>query len=656
MGIEKLKSIWPGYKVLRSLGKGTYGKVYEVVHQDDENTFTAAVKVISIPSDDDELNQLKSDGLNDEQIKSHFEKIVNEFVTEIKIMYDLKDVTENIVKIEDHEIVQTSRGWEIFIRMELLKSFSAYLREKEELSPEETLDLAIDIASALDSCYKNNIIHRDIKPDNILVSEDGVYKLADFGIAKEISEDALENSHRGTYYYMAPEVAHIKGYDIRADIFSLGLILYKLLNDNRFPFMDLVQPIDIDGKKAALARRLSGEAIPPPIRAGHILGKVVLKCIAYEPEDRYQTPAELKKALVTLKDDEFIYSTAEFDNALLRMHFAEDETSALDQMEYDRLKEALKFDTLLREAGSLFDGALEMTLPDDMKLEDEPKLKDDFSLTETSGQLTTFTDTSLVPKDLDSNVLSLEENNSSEENEDDFFYYQKPKKSFTYKALIAVAVLVVVAIPSFILYNMFFNKSVQSLSIIDQLPDETGSSYIISPEDATSEEPGYEEDLNEPLDLVGEIDEQKVEDTSSSETEEIAPSGSDFTSELAAKQFADFYNSYVSALNAQDASLLTNCNSKVRSYMEGRFEVNKGFSFDLQSIELQKSSIKQVSEKEYQMTLRCKTKTKNKTSGKKSEAIAVWDVTVNADKAITKAVRRENSSKVKLKGEMIQIL
>lgn len=101
----------------------------------------------------------------------------------------------------------------------------------------DVIRLGIDMCRALEVCAKENIIHRDIKPSNIFVSEHGDYKLGDFGVARHLEASCRELSKKGTYDYMAPEVYRDSVYDARADIFSLGIVLYKLMNNGRIPFL-----------------------------------------------------------------------------------------------------------------------------------------------------------------------------------------------------------------------------------------------------------------------------------------------------------------------------------------------------------------------------------------------------------------------------------
>src|SRR5699024_5575777 len=96
-------------------------------------------------------------------------------------------------------------GWIVNIRMELLENVDNYVLENN-ITDKEMLKMAIDIATALQDCEANNIIHRDVKPDNIFVNKKGIYKLGDFGIAKHIEKTVSNMSKKGTENYMAPEL------------------------------------------------------------------------------------------------------------------------------------------------------------------------------------------------------------------------------------------------------------------------------------------------------------------------------------------------------------------------------------------------------------------------------------------------------------------
>ena len=298
MSIEKLNAIWPEWKVAQQLGEGSFGKVYKVVREEHTVTSYAAVKVISIPQSDAELASMRSEGLDENGTRTYFEGIVADFVNEIKMMESMKG-TSNIVSVEDYKVLENPEkiGWDIFIRMELLTPLNDYMADKK-LTEAEVIKLGQDICSALELCVQRNIIHRDIKPENIFVSSFGDFKVGDFGIARELEKTSGSLSQKGTYNYMAPEITTSKSYDATVDIYSLGLVLYKLLNNNRLPFIDPdAQLVAYQDRKNAIDRRFSGDALPAPTAASPHLAQVILAACAFKPTDRFQTPTAFKNAL-----------------------------------------------------------------------------------------------------------------------------------------------------------------------------------------------------------------------------------------------------------------------------------------------------------------------------------------------------------------------
>ena len=247
---QEIEKIWPEWKVVERIGSGAYGSVYKAVRSDHNLTSSAAIKVISIPKDASEMESLRSDGMTQDGTRTYLQGIVDDFVNEIQLMETLKGI-QNIVSVEDYKVVERTGeiGWDIYIRMELLTPFNDW-KGTRTLSEAEVIRLGIDICSALEICEKKQIIHRDIKPENIFINEFGFFKLGDFGIARKLSGTRGGQSIKGTYNYMAPEVASGTNYDGRVDIYSLGIVLYRLLG--------VVASITLIGQVAGMLAAVSG--------------------------------------------------------------------------------------------------------------------------------------------------------------------------------------------------------------------------------------------------------------------------------------------------------------------------------------------------------------------------------------------------------------
>ena len=295
--MENLQSSLPGWEIVRCIGSGSSGKVYELKKKDEYGgDFHCALKVISVPGSQKEYDEML-ETMSEFAMRAKLREKVEEISNEYRLLGALRG-HPNVVNCEDQMIIphENDMGWDIYIRMELLQSLPDYVRENG-MTVENVIKLGSDMCSALELCRENNIIHRDIKPQNIFVSRYGVFKLGDFGVAKA-STIRTSADKVGTYSYMAPEVYKGKGYDDRVDIYSLGMVLYWLLNERRGPFLPMPpQTPTAEQTTDAQIRRFRGETLPQPKNGGAAHKKVVMTACSYKIADRYSDPAEFKRAL-----------------------------------------------------------------------------------------------------------------------------------------------------------------------------------------------------------------------------------------------------------------------------------------------------------------------------------------------------------------------
>ena len=300
---------WPGWETIDLIGRGSFGAVYEIERKLFDETEKAALKVISIPQNSSDIEEMYNDGYDDESITSTFRSHLQNIVAEYSLMRKMNG-SSNIVNCDDVRYIQHDDGcgWDIFIKMELLTPLAKAIPQNP--SEETVVRIAKDMCAALELCKKYDIVHRDIKPQNIFVSPNGDYKLGDFGIAKTV-EKTMGGTKVGTYKYMAPEVYHNQPYSSGADIYSLGLVLYWLLNERRMPFMPLPpEKMRAGMEEESRYRRMNGEKLPAPKHGSEELKAIVLKACAFDPKDRYQSAAEMKQALEALgKAEEQITET-----------------------------------------------------------------------------------------------------------------------------------------------------------------------------------------------------------------------------------------------------------------------------------------------------------------------------------------------------------
>ncbi len=295
---EKIKTAWPGWEVTRTIGQGSFGSVYEIQRIQFEKTEKAAVKVLTIPCDRSIIDELYSEGYDDASISKRLNGELQDIVKEYYLMTELKGHT-NVVNCDDMQYTEHEEGvgWDVFIKLELLTPLFKVFGKGESVSDEAVIKLGKDICRALTLCEKKNIVHRDIKPQNIFRSEFGEYKLGDFGIAKTMEHTTI-GTKTGTYKYMAPEVYSNRPYGHSADIYSLGLILYWLLNEKRMPFLPLPPEVPTSSMEdAARTKRFGGVKILEPKNGSPALKEIILKACEFEPKDRFASAQEMLNAL-----------------------------------------------------------------------------------------------------------------------------------------------------------------------------------------------------------------------------------------------------------------------------------------------------------------------------------------------------------------------
>ena len=365
-----------GWKIIRLLGEGSYGKVFEIERSEFGQTYRAALKVITVPQSSAEVRSVISEGMSVSQAEAYFHGIVEELMHEFSIMFKLKG-TANVVSCEDLRVLEhpDGIGWDILIRMELLHPLLPYVYE-HPMARRDIIRLGIDICKALELCQRYNIIHRDIKPENIFISDNGDYKLGDFGIARTIERTTSGLSKKGTYSYMAPEVYAGREYGFSVDTYSLGLVLYRMLNKNRGPF--LPQPpeaITFSSREQALARRMSGEPLPRPFYGEGRLGEIVLKACAFDPKDRYSSPQQLRQELEAI-----LYTQT--DAAVI---YPDGDELTMDRESYASARYAAAFGTSTSKSASATQGVFTGDYPTKAEATSEERTQSAFGSEEPKG-------------------------------------------------------------------------------------------------------------------------------------------------------------------------------------------------------------------------------------------------------------------------------
>lgn len=262
------------YKILRHIGSGGMAEVY--LAEDLLLSRQVAIKVVRDQFNDDKtlLNQFKHEAQSAARLSNP--SIINIF-----------DVCE-----EDGKS---------FIVMEYVegKTLKDLLEEKGRLTPYQAVKIACDIAAGLSHAHKRNIIHCDIKPHNILITENMMPKIADFGIARMISSMTMvyTNSVIGSVHYLSPEQASGKPITAQSDIYSLGIVLYEMLTGH----------VPFDGNTAVAVAMMHVEKTPPPLSTfvdglPECLQRVIDKALAKDLTKRYATAGEMWQDLKAIKN------------------------------------------------------------------------------------------------------------------------------------------------------------------------------------------------------------------------------------------------------------------------------------------------------------------------------------------------------------------
>ena len=221
-------------------------------------------------------------------------------------------VNPNVVNVYD---VGVENGI-YYIVMELVEGITLkkYIEKRGRLPYKEAVSIAIQVANGMDAAHKHNIVHRDIKPQNIIISKEGKVKVTDFGIAKVASATINTSASMGSVHYISPEQARGGYSDERSDIYSLGITLFEMLTGT--------VPFDGDSAVSVAVQHIQ-DSIPLPSQLVEgvpvSVDKIVLKCTQKKTDRRYQSAAELivdlKKSLV-MPDEDFVRMGSAYDSVL----------------------------------------------------------------------------------------------------------------------------------------------------------------------------------------------------------------------------------------------------------------------------------------------------------------------------------------------------
>ncbi len=304
------------YEILEKIGTGGMSDVYKA--RDSKLSRFVAIKV---------LKQEFAENAN----------FVAKFRVEAQAAAGL--MHPNIVNVYDVEEENDAH----YIVMELVEGITLkkYIEKKARLSVKEAISIAIQVSMGIEAAHNNHIIHRDIKPQNIIISKEGKVKVTDFGIAKAATSNTITSNVMGSVHYTSPEQARGGYSDEKSDIYSLGITLFEMLT-GRVPFNG--------DTTVAIAIKHIQEPIPSP--RDYIpeipvsVEQIVFKCCQKSPDRRYQSVAELaadlKQSLIS-PDEEFVKLVNPDEEASTRMITDRDMVQIKKQSDRrDSMDEALR--------------------------------------------------------------------------------------------------------------------------------------------------------------------------------------------------------------------------------------------------------------------------------------------------------------------------
>ena len=297
------------YEILGRIGSGGMADVYK--GKDHKLNRYVAIKV------------LKSDYRNDQVF-------IQKFVSEAQAAAGL--MHPNVVNVYD---VGQDRGL-FYMVMELVEGITLkdYIEKKGKLSAKETISISIQMVTGLQAAHNHHIIHRDIKPQNIIISKEGKVKVTDFGIARATTATkTISTSVMGSVHYTSPEQARGGVVDEKSDIYSVGITMYEMITGH--------VPFDGDSTVSVALKHLQEEMVSPAEEVPDIpysLECIIMKCTQKNPERRYHDCAsllqDLKRSLVD-PDGDFVAMGAVPDDSDRTVVMSTDEIRRLQEQNYD---------------------------------------------------------------------------------------------------------------------------------------------------------------------------------------------------------------------------------------------------------------------------------------------------------------------------------
>ncbi|MBR3815538.1 MAG: protein kinase [Clostridia bacterium] len=288
----------------KQIGNGTDGKVFSIYKENYSGEREYSIlKIIRLGENRSERKTFSSETVTSASEDEHYEKIIKKITDNIETVKK-SNADKFIIKYEDFELRRASdgKGRLVLLRLENAKSLAEITKELS-FTHEEVIRLGMNICRGLSKCRSFGYIYPNLKPENILFTQDGKCKLGDFGTFSCLEPSKTSISYKRTQYFMAPEFIKSGNINCTADTYSLGLILYMLTNRNRLPFTEpYPQKVTVNSLNEATKKRISAQQFEKPVFASDELWSIIKKACNFNPNKRYFSPdqmlSDLKNALL----------------------------------------------------------------------------------------------------------------------------------------------------------------------------------------------------------------------------------------------------------------------------------------------------------------------------------------------------------------------
>lgn len=295
-----MPSVSPGapfsekYEILSVLGSGSNGTTYRA--RERASGRPLILKHIPVPASQAQVQALIFSGAagNEEEVQHYYERSVRELAEELKLG-EAWEGSSFYLPFRDYQIDprETEIGYDIYLIADFCQTLPTFLSD-HEITTLDALNLGLDLCDCIEALHERGVMFRNLKPENIYRTQRGTFLLGDLGLTRidELPYASLPDAEFGCY--SAPEYSDLLApLNLTSELYSLGLVLYRIFNGNHAPFVDEETSI-----RAAEAQRCEGKPFPAPLYADYELSAIILRACAFHAEERYQTAAELRQDLM----------------------------------------------------------------------------------------------------------------------------------------------------------------------------------------------------------------------------------------------------------------------------------------------------------------------------------------------------------------------